>query len=64
MTYSYNNMNIFWIVLFLIGFSIFFPNIHAETITQNMEGGIDIDITYPNEIIVWKRRNYLNFDKK
>ena len=44
-------MNVIWVILFLIGFSILLPSIHAETITQNMEGGVDIDITYPNEII-------------
>ena len=27
------------------------PNSYAETITQNLEGGMDIEITYPGEII-------------
>ena len=44
-------MNIIWVILFLIGFSILLPSTHAETITQNMEGGVDVNITYPNEII-------------
>ncbi|WP_425340048.1 hypothetical protein [Nitrosopumilus ureiphilus] len=28
-----------------------FPEIYAETITQNLEGGMDIQITYPEEIV-------------
>ena len=44
-------MNSIWVILFLIGFSVLLPSTHAETITQNMEGGVDIDITFPNEII-------------
>ena len=27
------------------------PNSYAATITQNLEGGMDVEITYPNEII-------------
>lgn len=50
-------MNILWMILFLIGFSILLPNIHAETITHSMEGGMDVEITYPNEIIVGREGN-------
>ena len=28
------------------------PSIHGETLVQNLEGGMDIEITYPDEIVV------------
>ena len=28
------------------------PSIHGETLVQNLEGGMDIEITHPNEIVV------------
>ena len=45
-------MNLLWIVPLLVGFTVLIPNIHAEKITQNFEGGMDIEIIYPNEIVV------------
>ncbi|WP_316506766.1 hypothetical protein [Nitrosopumilus sp.] len=44
--------NLFWIAPVLIGFFILLPNVHAETITQNLEGGMNVEITYPEEAIV------------
>ena len=46
------SMNFLWIIFFLVESFVFFPPIHAETLTQNLEGGMDIQITYPEEIIV------------
>ena len=37
---------------FLLGLFVLLPNIHAETLTQNLEGGMDVEITYPDEIVV------------
>ena len=45
-------MNLVWILSLLIGFAVILPNAYAETITQNLEGGMDIEITYPDEIVV------------
>lgn len=28
------------------------PNVHAETLVQNLEGGMDIEITHPDEIVL------------
>ena len=42
----------FWFVPLLIGVFVLVPSIHAETITQNLDGGMDIQITYPDEIVV------------
>lgn len=41
----------------LIGLFILLPNIHAETLTQNLEGGMDIEITYPEEMVVGREGN-------
>lgn len=46
------SMNPLWIIPLLIGVFILLPNVHAETITQNLEGGMDIEITYPKEVVV------------
>lgn len=45
-------MNLVWILPLLVGFVVILPNVYAETITQNLEGGMDIEITYPDEIVV------------
>ena len=45
-------MNLLWVIPLLIGLIVLIPNVHAETIIQNLEGGMDIEITYPDEIIV------------
>ncbi|MCV0430745.1 hypothetical protein [Nitrosopumilus sp.] len=50
-------MKIIWIISLLIGFFILVPQIHAETITQNLEGGMDIQIQYPEEIVVGRDGN-------
>jgi len=45
-------MKLLWLIPLLVGVSVLFPEIYAETITQNLEGGMDIQITYPKEIVV------------
>ena len=45
-------MNSLWAILCLIGLVSLIPNIYAETITQNFEGGMDLEISYPDEIVV------------
>ncbi|MHA7733501.1 COG1361 family protein [Nitrosopumilus sp. S6] len=45
-------MNQFWIVPFLVGLFFLIPSIHAETLVQNLEGGMNIEITHPDEIVV------------
>ena len=47
--------NLFWIAPILIGFLVLMPNVHAETITQNLEGGMDIEITYTEEVVVGRQ---------
>ncbi|MCA9827900.1 MAG: hypothetical protein KC444_05860 [Nitrosopumilus sp.] len=44
-------MNFFWIMPLLVCLFFLLPNSYAATITQNLEGGMDIEITYPDEII-------------
>ena len=46
------SMNPFWIIPLLVGVFILLPNAYAETITQNLEGGMDIEITYPKEVVI------------
>ena len=45
-------MNLLWIGPLLIGLFILLPSINAETITQSLEGAMDIQITYPDEMVV------------
>ena len=45
-------MKFLWLIPLVIGVSVLVPNIYAETITQNLEGGMDVQITYPEEIVV------------
>lgn len=45
-------MNQIWIIPIVLGLFILLPSIHAETITQNFEGGMDIEITYPDDIVI------------
>ncbi len=45
-------MKFIWIIPILIGILVLFPISYAEIIIQNLEGGMDIQITYPEEIIV------------
>lgn len=46
------SMRFFWLIPILIELVILFPNIYAEKITQNYEGGMDIEISYPDEMVV------------
>ena len=43
-------MNSLWTILCLVGLISLIPNIYAEKITQNFEGGMDLEISYPDEI--------------
>ena len=45
-------MNFLWIFPVLVGLLVLIPSVHAETLVQNLEGGMDIEITYPDEIVV------------
>ena len=36
-------MNLLWMFPLLIGLVVLIPNIHAETIIQSLEGGMDIE---------------------
>ena len=50
------SMNLFWIGLSaLIVLFTLLPDIHAETITHNFEGGMDIEIIYPDEIVIGRQ---------
>ena len=46
------SMNPYWIIPLLAGLCVFLPNVYADTITKNFEGGMDIEITYPDEVVV------------
>jgi len=50
-------MNFLWIILLLVYLFFLVPNSYAATITQNLEGGMDVEITYPNEIIIGREDN-------
>lgn len=41
-----------WLISLLFGFFILLPNIHAETMIQNLDAGMEIDITYPETVVV------------
>jgi len=43
-------MNFLWTIPLVCLFFLI-PNSYAETITQNLEGGMDIEITYPEEVL-------------
>ena len=45
-------MNLLWIGPLLIGLFILLPSANAETITQSLEGAMDIQITHPDEMVV------------
>ncbi|BDQ31949.1 hypothetical protein [Nitrosopumilus zosterae] len=45
-------MKFLWLIPLVIGVFVLVPDIDAETITRNLEGGMDIQITYPEEIVV------------
>ena len=52
-----NMNNLVWLIPLLIGFFILLPNVHAEKIMQNLDGGMDIEITYTKEIVVGREGN-------
>ena len=41
-----------WFVPIILGLFVLLPGIHAETITQNFDGGMDVEITYPEDIVI------------
>ncbi len=41
-----------WIIPVVLGLFVLPVGVHAETFTQNFEGGMDVEITYPDEIVV------------
>ena len=45
-------MNWLWVAPFLIGLFFLIPSIQGETLVQNLEGGMDVKINHPNEIVV------------
>ena len=45
-------MNLLWILPILTGIFLLIPNVDAETLKKNFEGGMEVEITYPEEIIV------------
>ena len=45
-------MKLLWMIPLVIGLFVLLPNINAETIKQNLEGGMDIEITYPDEVVI------------
>jgi len=51
------SMNFLWIAPLLLCFFFLVPNSYAEIITQNLEGGMDIEITYPEEILAGREYN-------
>ncbi|NND87066.1 MAG: hypothetical protein HKM23_07075 [Nitrosopumilus sp.] len=44
-------MRFFWLILVFVGVVMLLPNVYAEKITLNYEGGMDIEISYPDEIV-------------
>lgn len=45
-------MNWIWVIAIVLGLFMLFPSVHAETITQNFEGGMDVEISYPDNIVI------------
>ena len=45
-------MKLLWMIPLVIGLVVLLPNINAETIKQNLEGGMDIEIIYPDEVVI------------
>ena len=45
-------MNRFWIAPFLVGLFFLIPSIHGESMIQNFDGGMSVEINFPDEIIV------------
>ncbi len=44
-------MNLFWIIPLLAAFLVLVSDAHASTETMNVEGGIEVKITHPGEIV-------------
>lgn len=49
--------NLFWLVPLLIGLFTLLPGVHAEKIIHNLDGGMDIEITYTKEIVAGREGN-------
>ena len=49
--------NLFWLVPLVIGLFILLPSAHSEKIIHNLDGGMDIEITYTNEIVAGREGN-------
>lgn len=45
-------MNLLWLIPLLVVLFVLLPNVHAEKITRNFDGGMDVEITYPKEIVI------------
>ena len=46
-------MSQIWVASIILGmFLVLLPSVHAETITLNFEGGMDVEITYPDDIVI------------
>jgi len=45
-------MNFLLMIPLLIGLIVLLPNINAEKIIHNLEGGMDVEIIHPNEVVV------------
>ena len=44
-------MNQIWIIPIVLGLFVLLPSVHAETITQNFEGGMNVEIKYQDNIV-------------
>ena len=45
-------MNLLWILPILAATFLLIPNVDAEILKENFEGGMEVEITYPEEVIV------------
>ena len=50
--FKISSMNILWILPILAGIFILIPNVDAEILKENFEGGMEVEITYPGEVII------------
>lgn len=46
------DMKQIWFVPIVLGLFVLLPGIHAETVTQSFDGGMDVEITYPRDIVI------------
>ena len=45
-------MNSLLLIPFFMGLVFLIPGVYAEKIIQNIEGGMDLEVSYPEEIVV------------